>query len=296
MIPCYSLFLEVEVPDPELNYFIIGQHELDNTEKLMAPPPLGAPTVRDIGVEVEAYNIEITQVGDTRTYSITGVEGQTGIFGVRMYCPNDPTQNYNTFTDGWDGKEPVVINYTRPNINGDRVEFQIDAGTAMNTETYNYLDEFAWSCESGLNTFVLGASCLDGDIDLLEGWGAARPDYKWIDVITDTTDIELERGFDIRQGVVGTPIAGVMEASILDPYLAGINTAMVAVGQRVRLRAGTDIVFSGVCNAVRSDYNAVDTPTIYLRAVDALGLLNAQMVLNALKRHTTHGCWKRHPK
>jgi hypothetical protein len=193
LIPCYSLFLEVEIPDPALEYFIISQDELDNQEHLLAPPPFGTPTGlmmgdRDIGIEIEECK------------------------------------------------------------------------------------------ESGLNTFVLNVSCLDGEVDLLEGWGAARPDYKWVDVITDTTDITISRGFDMKQGIVGTPIAGVMEANVLDPYLDGIQTQMVAVGQRVRLRAGTDIVFSGVCNSVRSDYDAVNTPTLRIEAVDALGLLNAQMV------------------
>ena len=98
------------------------------------------------------------------------------------------------------------------------------------------------------------------------------------DLITDTTDISIDRGFDVRQGVVGTPIAGVLEANIVDPNLDGIETQKVAVGQRVRLRAGSQVVFSGVCNLVRSDYNAVDVPTLRIEAVDALGLLNAQMV------------------
>jgi hypothetical protein len=192
MIPCYSLFLEVEVPDPDLNYFIISQNELDNTDKLLAPPPFGTPT------------------------------------GLMM---------------------------------GDRIGIEVE------------------ECkESGLNTFVLGVSCLDGNIDLLEGWGAAKPDYKWVDVITDTTDISIARGFDMKQGVVGTPIAGVMEANIIDPYLEGIETSKVAVGQRVRLRAGTEVVFSGVANSVRSEYDAVNTPILRIEAVDALGLLNAQMV------------------
>ena len=42
------------------------------------------------------------------------------------------------------------------------------------------------SCESGLNTFVLNESCLDSTIDLLEGWGAAKPDYKWVGTSSQT--------------------------------------------------------------------------------------------------------------
>jgi hypothetical protein len=112
----------------------------------------------------------------------------------------------------------------------------------------------------------------------LEGYGAAEPGMAWVDLITDTTEIKIERGFDSAQGIVGTPIAGVMAATITDPYLDALNTQRVAIGQRCRLRAGGTIVFSGVVNTLRSDYNAIDTPTLYLESVDALGLLNAQMV------------------
>ena len=275
MIPCYSLFLEIEVPDPSLNYFIISQNELDNTEKLLAPPPLGVDT--RIGIEV-AYDYQVETDGTTRTYSVEGITNL--VSGIRMTCPNDPSQNYNTFTDGWDGTNPIVWTYTDPGVaNSDSVVIEIDYGPFGGVgDTDTIVDEFVLSGESGLNTFVLGASCLDGDVDLLEGWGAAKPDYKWVDVITDTTDINIARGFDMKQGVVGTPIAGVMEANIIDPYLEGIETSKVAVGQRVRLRAGTEIVFSGVANSVRSEYDAVNTPTLRIEAVDALGLLNAQMV------------------
>jgi hypothetical protein len=184
MIPCYSLFLEIEVPDPSLNYFVINQDEIENDTQLIAPSPLGGTP--DVGI-----------------------------------------------TD---------------------------------------------ACVSGNNTFTLGASCLDGSVDLLEGYGATKPDHIWVDVITDATSVNIERGFDMKQGVVGTPIAGVLEAEVIDPYLSGINTSIVAVGQRVRLRAGTNVVFTGIANAIRSEYNAVDTPVLRIQAVDALGILNAQMV------------------
>ena len=183
MIPCYSLFLEIEIPDPSLNYFVISQDKIENKTQLIAPSPLGGTP-----------NVGIT------------------------------------------------------------------------------------TCVSGNNTFTLGASCLDGNVDLLEGYGATKPDHIWVDVITDATKVSIERGFDMKQGVVGTPIAGVLEAEVIDPYLSGINTSIVAVGQRVRLRAGTNVVFTGVANAIRSEYDAVNVPILRIQAVDALGILNAQMV------------------
>ena len=131
---------------------------------------------------------------------------------------------------------------------------------------------------AGKNTLILDQSCIESSIDLLEGYGAAKPGFAWVDLITDATEIKIERGFDTKQGVVGTPIAGVMSAFITDPYLDALNTQRVAIGQRCRLRAGGTIVFTGVVNTLRSDYNAVDEPTLYLESVDALGLLNAQMV------------------
>ena len=184
MIPCYSLFLEIEIPDPSLNYFVINQDEIENKTQLIAPSPLsGTP------------NVGITEV-----------------------------------------------------------------------------------CVSGNNTFTLGSSCLNGTVDLLEGFGATKPDHIWVDVITDATNVDIERGFDMKQGVVGTPIAGVLNAIVIDPNLSGLNTSIVAVGQRVRLRAGTNVVFTGVANVVRSEYDAVNVPTLQIQAVDALGILNAQMV------------------
>ncbi len=133
-------------------------------------------------------------------------------------------------------------------------------------------------CVSGQDTFVLGESCLDGTIDLLEGIGASKPDFVWVDVLSASTDLTIDRGIDTAQSVVGTPLAGILSANILDPDLQALQTQQLAIGQRCRVRAGQDIVFSGVVNALRSDYDAVNVPTLYLEAVDALGLLNTQMV------------------
>ena len=133
-------------------------------------------------------------------------------------------------------------------------------------------------CISGQDTFVLDESCLDSTIDLLEGIGAEKPNFEWVDVLSASTELTIDRGIDTAQSVVGTPLAGILSANILDPDLRALETQKLAIGQRCRVRAGDDIVFSGVVNALRSDYNAVDVPTLYLEAVDSLGLLNTQMV------------------
>ena len=66
MIPCYSLFLEVEVPDPRLNYFVLGRDELDNTTNLLTPNLINYP-----GLEPEPpkdYQLEIVQTGEVDWY------------------------------------------------------------------------------------------------------------------------------------------------------------------------------------------------------------------------------------
>ncbi len=477
MIPCYSLFLEVEVPDPSLNYFIVGQDQLDNTTNLLAPPPFGTPINQSVEPQaivqaniVEVETFEFSWFGDAwfEELYVDGIQhsefeagglNQTDfyikklLFGgsefdeegnfylavanqtyeqpvtllvewnggsdfEEIQMPNN-VQAYGgllmkfsyplasnlkivVYTDEYPGVEfqfanpattgrpdpECLVLWDDPNFyayfeklpNNSFIDYRFNAdlnrheayanlhwrnrrpfegiltgstsltnGTgifganfdAYSTETPNTWVEMAeilwiideendtdsysvsvqWSdalseekfayftlpalnnpstipsqpeqpdavrscvafvpsncAPSGNNTFTLGVSCLDGTIDLLEGWGSSKPDYIWVDVITDTTDITIDRGFDMKQGIVGTPIAGILEANVLDPFLDGLETSKVAVGQRVRLRAGNEVVFSGVANSVRSEYDAVNTPVLKIEAVDALGLLNAQMV------------------
>jgi hypothetical protein len=346
MIPCYSLFLEVEIPDPSLNYFIINQHQLDNTEKLLAPPPIGTPSSANFTPRATetfrwAYSLpeKGTQPIDTtnriawdsvppdtyfQSYSagwfllqypghdnpikqITDVNGWTNThfsyvcaspqneawkFKVVLQDPSglqmiDTVGPYFTVpANEWQEVELFIVEeIEHPENFNIKVTIENDLGVVISEETipmsksgYTGEPQEPEDCLSGLNTFVLNASCLNNPIDLLEGWGAARPDYIWVDVITDTTNVDIVRGFDMKQGIVGSPIAGVMDAEVLDPYLDGLSTQLVAVGQRVRLRAGNEICFSGVCNSVRSEYDAINTPVLRIEAVDALGLLNAQMV------------------
>lgn len=365
MIPCYSLFLEVEIPDPSLNYFVINQHQLDNTEKLLAPPPIGTPTSVDFTPRATAnfddgyywptfgsgplpdtldgFPIEVVEQVPEGTALNENAAGawlinykDTGNAVYREYLnfgdPNFPEGSphgsgfYTQFRVAYQHQEvgrriritlidpsneyyiaTDVVNRTENNFTHgiyncyfheslDFPDFQdfdvriqyYDGATLLEEQTWN-MSKTGYEpgpgepppppdCESGLNTFVLNASCLDGTVDLLEGWGSAKPDYLWVDVITDTTNVDIVRGFDMKQGIVGSPIAGVMDAEVLDPYLDGLSTQLVAVGQRVRLRAGNQVCFSGVCNSVRSEYDAINTPVLRIEAVDALGLLNAQMV------------------
>ena len=367
MIPCYSLFLEVEIPDPSLNYFIINQNRLDNTEKLLAPPPIGTPTSVDFTPRateefqdgfsfassgngplpdtLDGFPIEVVEAIPDGTalneftegawlinYKDTGNAVNHGYYepgdpnrpssasqGAGWYTQFriayqlqaedrrlritliDPSNNFYIATDvlyreGGINRHGVYNVYFYEAVENPafqdfevRLQWMNPSFVILEEQTYS-MSKSGYNpdgpvdppppenCESGLNTFVLNATCLDSTIDLLEGWGSAKPDYLWVDVITDTTDVQIQRGFDMKQGIVGSPIAGVMEAEVLDPYLDGLSTQLVAVGQRVRLRAGNQIVFSGQCNAVRSEYDAINTPILRIEAVDALGLLNAQMV------------------
>lgn len=407
MIPCYSLFLEVEIPDPALNYFVLGRDEIQGSRELapniIAPPDsdVELPYQFELSVvstdgwwelpppngftyewlmklasagDMPAY-YEIFTNGDLLfsspgplnpyddwTFYVYAENGNEEPIDVMAVCydkdPDDPTakevwrdtltltppprtrigiqveellyegtdwkvylENYSyieryyrveyqqgwistAFLNGWSftstndpsqsftqGREPIAtegsfrITYSKGSAGlEDAPTFQFDF-TDMNTDTpfsETFTDNFEWEedfCKvSGYNTLVLNTSCIESQVDLLEGYGAAGPGMAWVDLITDTTEIKIERGFDSAQGIVGTPIAGVLAASITDPYLDALATQRVAIGQRCRLRAGGTIVFTGVVNTLRSDYNAVDTPTLYLESVDALGLLNAQMV------------------
>lgn len=146
-------------------------------------------------------------------------------------------------------------------------------------DTTEPIDPNEKPCEpSGQNTFVIEKSCLGSDVDLLEGWGAAKPDYIWVDLISDAAEINIERGFDPGQGIIGSPLAGVLDAVIIDPTLEGIATQRLAIGQKFRLRAGRNVVFTGVVSRMKSTHNAVDVPTLEVEALDAFGILNAQMV------------------
>jgi len=409
MIPCYSLFLEVEIPDPALNYFVLGRDEIEGDRELA--PNIIAPPDSDVDLPYQfelsvvsggpweeypppflwtyEWLLKLASAGDMPAYFemfkdgeplfssegplnpyddftiyVSATEGNEDPIDVETICydkdPEDPKakevwrdtltltpptrtrigieveevlyegtdwkvilENYsyieryykvvyepgfisNAFLTGWSftsdndpsqsftqGRDPIAqeqifrITY-RKGSSGleDAPTFQfdfIDMGSGTEepfSETFT--DNFEWEEDfcvvSGYNTLVLNTSCIESQVDLLEGYGAAGPGMAWVDLITDTTDIKIERGFDSAQGVVGTPIAGVLSANITDPYLDALATQRVAIGQRCRLRAGGTIVFTGVVNTLRSDYNAVDTPTLYLESVDALGLLNAQMV------------------
>lgn len=109
--------------------------------------------------------------------------------------------------------------------------------------------------------------------------------YCWRDIISTSTEITIERGFDLNQSVVGRPEAGTLVADIADPSLTAIMASGLGIGQRVRLRVVDNgyepqsiVVFEGVATAISSYNNAVDTPMVYLEAVDAIAQLNGVLL------------------
>ena len=451
MIPCADLFLEIEVPDPTLNYFILNQDKINNTEHLLGrktpgvlptrpakvgkgscnnpftraggdkgqlPPEMTDPPYpyftpfdesKEIELETHCYDKltltrgygELTFLFDwiscgTDEYliSIDGVEKGTALKGtpltiqveekggegftgvdVKIVLDADRTTEFHTQTlgrnaDGWvyrgqsffadditTGLQDWAVwtkDITRGSLNGLNdprlVERQMRikcegeysitpyfqfadwengwyedflniTPSAFTTFTWTYteskvpqtrfwnavyfsngnnegavewvenvvwfdgvdvetpIDPDALECElSGINTFVIEKSCLDGNVDLLEGWGSSKPDHIWVDLITDAAEIQIERGFDAGLGIVGSPIAGQLRALVMDPTLDGINSQRIALGQRFRLRARNNVVFTGVVRSMKSTHDATQTPYLEVEAVDAFGVLNAQMV------------------
>lgn len=109
--------------------------------------------------------------------------------------------------------------------------------------------------------------------------------YCWRDIISTSTEITIDRGFDLNQSVVGRPEAGTLIADIADPSLTAIMASGLGIGQRVRLRVvdngykpKSTIIFEGVATAISSYNNAVDTPMVYLEAVDAIAQLNGVLL------------------
>jgi len=131
---------------------------------------------------------------------------------------------------------------------------------------------------SGMYTLVLNLSPLDGEVDLLEGVGAPPKGNEWVDIITDASQINIDRGFDIDQGVLGVPFAGTLVATIQDTNLNIAEAQKINVASPVRLRAGGTIIWSGILNALEYDWNPGKSPVLYLESYDGVALLNAALM------------------
>ncbi len=106
--------------------------------------------------------------------------------------------------------------------------------------------------------------------------------YCWTDIISTSTEITVDRGFDLNQSVVGRPEAGTLIADIADPSLNALQASGLGIGQKVRLRvvegSYEEIIFQGIATAISSYNNAIDTPMVYLEAVDVLAQLNGVLL------------------
>ncbi len=131
---------------------------------------------------------------------------------------------------------------------------------------------------SGQYTLVLNLSPLDGEVDLLEGVGAPEKGFEWVDVLTDTSQINIDRGFDIDQGVLGVPFVGTMVATIQDTNLDIAATKEIKIASTVRLRAGNTIVYTGILNALEYDWNPGKSPVLFLESWDGVALLNSALM------------------
>jgi hypothetical protein len=131
---------------------------------------------------------------------------------------------------------------------------------------------------SGAYTFVLNLSPLDGEVDLLEGVGAPEKGYEWIDVLTDASQINIDRGFDIDQGVLGVPFVGTLVATIQDTNLNIADTKEIKIASKVRLRAGNTTVWTGILNTLEYDWNPGKSPVLFLESWDGVALLNAALM------------------
>lgn len=125
------------------------------------------------------------------------------------------------------------------------------------------------------DTFVYSHSQLDSDSEVIEGIGDTAPDHIWLDLITDSTNIEVTRGVDVKQGVVAYPVAGTLVAEVRDAYLDALKNTAVAIGKRLRLRAGKEVVFQGAVKEMQATYDVASFPKVEVVAVDAVAKLNS---------------------
>lgn len=129
------------------------------------------------------------------------------------------------------------------------------------------------------NAFVLDVSKLEGP-DVLDGaLGDTLPGYKWHNLIRETAYVQVDRGVDFTQSVSARPVAGVLTAQIVDPYLDGLANHNVGLDTRVRLMAGGLTVFQGNCESIIVTYDATSTPIATVKGYDAVAAFNAVNIL-----------------
>lgn len=221
MIPCYSLRLEVEVPDPALNYFIINQ-DIIGGDKVIAPEWVGnTPLPLPTPLGGSKYEDEHTWLfWDDTEFSCLDLT-------YKDKCGEDPARTWGEVRDG---------------------------------------------------------DVCDDIIPPIPPEDDAREGYIWVDVISDATDITIERGFDVRQSVVGRPEVGKLTARVLNPSLSALDAGTAQIGSRVRLRAydfeteTSQTIFTGVSYRIATTDVANEEAVVEVNAVDVLAQLNGVLI------------------
>lgn len=124
-------------------------------------------------------------------------------------------------------------------------------------------------------TVVLDKSLLDSTDELLEALVVTQPGYIWQKITSTSTYVDVRRGVDMSRGITSRPYAGTMTVRVIDPYLDALANQYVGIGTKARLRVGTQVVFLGHTTNLRTEYDAVGVPTLYLTASDAIARLNS---------------------
>ena len=128
--------------------------------------------------------------------------------------------------------------------------------------------------------FTLNVSLLDSVKDLIELAGGADlpPGFVWLSMMTKTTSISIDRGLDIRQGIVARPIAGTLTASIIDPNYDALFNPGIGLTSLVRVRVNNEPVFVGEVTRIETTYTPAGLPRVDLQAADGIAKLNSIML------------------
>ena len=223
MIACFSMRLEVEIPDPQSNYFVLDQSELDSGKEL-------APAwVDNINERVDANPLN------------TGANNE-GIHEWDYWGTRNYTYTQLILADRC-GEDPV------------RTWGEVKTGDVC-----------------------------DDIIPIPDDDDDARVGYIWADVISDATDITIERGFDVRQSIVGRPEVGTLVANILNPTLQALDAGTASIGSRVRMRVYDypnkvwNTIFKGTTERIAVTDTAGAEAQVQIFGVDVLARMNGVLL------------------
>ena len=128
--------------------------------------------------------------------------------------------------------------------------------------------------------FTLDESLLDSTTDLIElaGGGGLPAGMVWLNMTTTSTSISIDRGLDVRQGIVARPTAGTLTAAIIDPYLDALSNRNITLNTIVRVRVGSEPVFVGEVTSIETTYTPDGLPRVDLTAADGIAKLNSVLM------------------